>query len=106
MKPVFAQDETGLRWLICEGDPAWPAVHELHLRGVREFVFMRARILGKGSVECPTINPSWDVDNPAVAALVRRYARLRDSEGVLRGSDRSSGDVAPAVGADPPHPPG
>lgn len=86
-KPVQCHDERGQKWLVFDGDPGWPHVRQLWLWGVREIVLPRSALMS-GELEPVSVPDllSMDVQNPAVAALLRRFVRLRDCTEALRGS--------------------
>lgn len=114
MKPLRVQDETGQWWLVYPGDVAWTACRALHLQGVKELVLPRSLLL-HGQLTMPPIPGTIDrmsaqnvTENPALAALFRRYVRLTDCVAYLneaslaspgRSTEQTKDEDAP-VGAD------
>ena len=85
MKPLRVSDAQGQRWLIFPGDPAWEGARKLHLAGVVEIVLPRGFIMygNLTEVTLPARLEEWDMSNPALATLLRRYVRLSDCTAFL-----------------------
>ena len=91
-KAVVATDDKGQVWWVYDGDPAWHLVHKLWARGVREIVlprgtFITGQVVG---MVTPQNLASFNVSNEALAALLRRYVRLRDCLAFLGVSTNGS----------------
>lgn len=81
-KPCSAEDDTGLHWLVYEGDAAWGHVHRLTGHGVKHIVLPRCAFI-EGTLgntpSVPTSLAAVDMSkSPQLASYLQRLVRLRD----------------------------
>ena len=87
-KPILAEDEYGLKWIIYSGDVAWDYAHRLSGQGV-DYIVLPRRAFIEGTLgpfpRVPTSLAAVDTSRPQLASYLQRVVRLRDCHAWLTG---------------------